>query len=68
MDPRVAWPAWSCFVVAVLSGFLVRVDVGWWREPWNAGFDVDFPLFFVDEVMVVSAEKDAVIRAGGSAM
>jgi hypothetical protein len=60
---------WSlCSVVVVASGFLLGVDVGWWGEPGDAGVDVDFPVFFVDEVVVVGAEEDAVVGAGGSAV
>jgi hypothetical protein len=55
-------------VVVVAAGFLVGVDVGWGDEPWDAGFDVDLPLFFVDEVVVVGAEEGAVVGAGGSAV
>ncbi|HEY3572580.1 MAG TPA: hypothetical protein VGK98_02005, partial [Arthrobacter sp.] len=43
----------SCFVVVVLSGLLAWVDVGWGYEPGDAVFEVDVPLFFVDEVVVV---------------
>ena len=51
-------PAWLFLcsewcVVVVASWCLVGVDVGWGCEPWDAGLDADFPLFFVDEVVVV---------------
>jgi hypothetical protein len=36
-------------------------------EPGDAGFDVDLPFFFVDQV-VVGAEEGAVVGAGGSAV
>jgi hypothetical protein len=49
-----------CSVVVVASGFFGGVDVGWGDEPGDAGGDVDLPLFFVDEVVVVGAEEDAV--------
>ena len=55
-------------VVVVASGFLVGVDVRWRDEPGDAGFEVDLPVFFVDEVVVVGAEEDAVVGAGGSAV
>jgi hypothetical protein len=58
----------SCFVVVVLSGLLARVDVGWRDKPGDAVFDVDFPQFFVDEVVVGCAEEDAVVGAGVSAL
>jgi hypothetical protein len=40
-------------VVVVSLGCLGGVDVGWWCEPWDALVGGDFPLFFVDEVVVV---------------
>jgi hypothetical protein len=55
-------------VVVVAAGFLVGVDVGWGDEPGDAGFEVDFPVFFVDQVVMVGAEQDAVVGAGGSAV
>jgi hypothetical protein len=30
--------------------------------------DLDLPLFFVDQVVVMAAEQGAVVRAGGSAV
>ena len=51
-----------------MSGLLAGVDVGWRDEPGDAVFDVDCPQFLVDEVMVVGAEEDAVVGAGGSAL
>jgi hypothetical protein len=60
-------PFGSCFVVVVLSGLLAGVDVGWRDEPGGPVFEVDFPLFFVDQMVVVGAEEDAVVGAGGSA-
>ena len=51
-----------------MSGLLAGVDVGWRDEPGDPVFDVDFPLFFVDQVVVVGAEEDAVVGAGGSAL
>jgi hypothetical protein len=55
-------------VVVVLSGLLAGVDVGWRDEPGDAVFHVDFPLLFVDQVVVVAAEQDAVVGVGGSAL
>jgi hypothetical protein len=54
--------------VVVALGLLVGVDVGWWFEPGDAGCDVDGPVFFVDEVVVMGAEQGAVGGAGGSAV
>ena len=51
-----------------MSGLLAWVDVGWRDEPGDAVVDVDFPLFFVDEVVVVGAEEGAVVGVGGSAV
>jgi hypothetical protein len=47
-------------------GLLVWVDVGWRDEPGDPGFDLDVPLFFVDQVVVMGAEQCAVVGAGGS--
>jgi hypothetical protein len=55
-------------LVVVSLGFLGGVDVGWRDEPGDAGFDVDLPLFFVDEVVVMGAQEGAVVGAGGSAV
>ena len=52
-------------MVVVLSGLLAWVDVGRGDEPGDAVFDVDFPLFFVDQMVVVGAEEDAVVGAVG---
>ena len=52
----------------VLLGFLGGVDVGWRCVPGDAVVDVDLPLFFVDEVVVVGAEEGAVLGAGCSAV
>jgi hypothetical protein len=62
------WVVVLCSVVVVASGFLGGVDVGWVLEPGDAGGDVVLPLFFVDEVVVVGAEEDAVVGVGGSAV
>jgi hypothetical protein len=52
----------------VASGLLVWVDVGWRDEPGDAGVDLDGPLFFVDEVVVMGAQEGAVVGAGGSSV
>jgi hypothetical protein len=52
----------------VAAGFLAGVDVGWRDEPGDAVCDGDLPLFFMDEVVMVGAEQDAVVGAGGSAV
>jgi hypothetical protein len=57
----------SCSIV-VAAWFLVWVDVGWRDEPGDAGFDLDGPVFFVDEVVVMGAEEGSVVGAGGSAV
>ena len=54
--------------MVVSLGFLAGVDVGWGDEPGDAVFDVDCPLFFVDEVVVMGAEEGAIVGAGGSAV
>lgn len=54
--------------VVVALGFLVGVEVGWRGEPGDAGAEVDGPLFFVDDVVVVGAEECSVVGAGGSAV
>jgi hypothetical protein len=54
--------------MVVSSGFLTGGDVGWRDEPRDTRFDLDFPLFLVDEVVVMGAQKGAVVGAGGSAM
>jgi hypothetical protein len=67
-QPR-AWQAESFESEVVVSlWLLVWVDVGWWFEPGDAGFDLDGPLFFVDEVVVMGAEQGSVVGAGGSAV
>ena len=43
------------------------VEFGWGFEPGDFVGDFDGPVFFVDEVVVVTAEQDAVGGAGGSA-
>ena len=48
----------------VLLGFLLWVDVGWGDVPGDAGAELDGPLFFVDEVVVVCAEECAVVGGG----
>src|SRR6476661_486773 len=53
------------------GGFVGVVGVGRCGvgdEPGDAVFDVDVPLFCVDQVVVVGAEEDAVVGAGGSAL
>jgi hypothetical protein len=54
--------------VVVSLGFLVGVDVGWRYEPGHAFGDMDLPLFFVDEVVVMGAQEGAVVGAGCSAV
>ena len=54
-------------MVVVLPGPFAWVNVGRWDELGDAVFDVNIPLFFVDQ-MVVGAEEDAVVGAGGSAL
>ena len=55
-------------MVVVSLGFLAGVDVGWRDEPGDAVFDLDLPLLFVDEVVVMAAEEGAVLGAGCSAV
>jgi hypothetical protein len=55
-------------VVVVASGCLFGVDVWWWGEPGHACCDVDTPVFFVDEVVVVAAEQGAVFGPCGAAV
>jgi hypothetical protein len=43
--------------LALLAG----VDVGWRDEPGDAGFDLDGPLLFVDEVVVMGAKQGSVV-------
>jgi hypothetical protein len=57
---------WGWFEVVVLLGFLGGVDVAWGCEPGDAVEGVDGPLFFVDEVVVMGAEQDAVADVGGA--
>ena len=59
---------WWGFEVVVLPGALVGVDVGRWDEAWGAVLDGDGPLFFVDQVVVETAEQDAVVGGGFAAV
>jgi hypothetical protein len=67
-QPRACQAASFESEVPVSSGLLVWVDVGWGEEPGDAGFDVDGPQFFVDEVVVMGAEQGSVVGAGASAV
>ena len=49
----------------VLLGFLGGVDVRRRDIPGDAVFDTDFPLFFVDEVVMVAAQEGTVVGGGG---
>jgi hypothetical protein len=51
----------------VAAGFSVGVEFWWGFEPGDFVGDFDGPQFFVDEVVVMGAEEDAVAGAGGSA-
>jgi hypothetical protein len=44
----------------VAAGALLRVYVGRRDEPGNPGADLDDPLFFVDQMVVMRAEQGAV--------
>ncbi len=59
------WVGWW-FEVVVLLGCLVGVEVGWGDKSGCVVDGGDGPLFFVDEVVVVAAEQDAVVDGGGS--
>jgi hypothetical protein len=52
----------------VAAGFSLGVEFWWWFEPGDFVGDFDGPVFFVDEVVVVAAEQDAVVGVGGSAL
>jgi hypothetical protein len=57
----------SASEVVVSSRDLAWVDVGWRDEPGYSGFDLDLPLLFVDQMVVMAAQERAVVCAGGSA-
>ena len=43
--------------VVVASLFLAWVDVRGWDEPGDAGAELDGPMFFVDQVLVVCEQS-----------
>lgn len=56
------------FEVVVLPRLLVGVDMGRGNESWGAVLGGYGPLIFVDEVVVVAAEQDAVVGGGFAAV
>ncbi|MDP9693646.1 UNVERIFIED_ORG: hypothetical protein J2X79_001194 [Arthrobacter globiformis] len=53
--------------VVVAAGCSAGVEFWWGFEPGHLVGDFDVPVFFVDEVVVVAAEQDAVAGSSGSA-
>ena len=54
--------------VGISQRRLERVYITWWDKPWGAAHDGDAPFFPMDQVMVESAQQDAVVGAGGTSV